>query len=161
MLSEKVYKEKIGFLVDDMYRLELKWSSVSYNKGFCYLKGAYFCGPTIKHASEIQSNNFMLLDFFKQYYIFASNVYIVNFKWGRVNYDNKNNKVNLFNACLEHTTEINKVPKIRNKDYIVINTKGHDEKNHMFNPTYKAMLVNELGEPYNFWNVEGGFLKRG
>ena len=117
MLSEKVYKDKIGFLWDDIYRLELRWKSVFYDKGKCFLKGAYFQGPTLKYAGEIQPNNFMLLDFYRQYYIFASDIYIVNFKWGQVNYDNKNGIINLINAFLEHTTEINKVPKIRNKDY--------------------------------------------
>lgn len=159
MISDKVYLNKIGFLVNDKYRLELKWKKVVYDKGVCYLKGAYFTGPVVKDLMEVRNNDFILLDFFKQYYMYAADIYIVELHWGIVNHELANNKINVSNVYLKHPTELNNVPKLRNKDYILINTEGHEAETHMFYPTYKAVVLNEFGEAYNFWNVDGEFRK--
>lgn len=159
MISEKVYIDKLGFLKDSKYRLDLNWKSVKYDKGICYLKGAYLTGPVLKYLEEVSPNDFILLDFHKQYYIFSSDIYIVHFAWGDLKNDFANNKIHLYNSYLKHTTELNNVPKLRNKDSIMINTKGHDLETHMYYPTYKAMVLNEFGDVYNFWNVEGEFRK--
>jgi hypothetical protein len=159
MISDKVYLDSIGFINDSDYRLELRWNKVVYDKNICRLNGAYFCGPVLNKAEEIQPNDYILLDMYKQYYIFSLSVYIINLSWGNVKHNTINNKVSLSNVVLTHPVEMNKVPKLRNKDYILINTKGHDIETHYNFPTYKAMVLNEFGEAYKFYNVEGSFRK--
>ena len=159
MFTEKKYNEKIGFLLGEKYRLELHWDKVSYRKGTCHIIGSYFSGPALQFAEEIQPNNFILLDMYRQYFIFAATAYLVNLSWGDVKYDPINTRIHLSNVTLKQDTEINKVPKIRNSDYLVINTTGHDAETHMLRPTYDGILVNRDGEAYNFWKVEGSFRK--
>ena len=159
MLSDKEFKKRIGFLVGEKYRLDLKWKSLTYNKGICNFKDAYFSGPALSFAEQIPSNNFILVDLYKQYFIFAKTVYIAKLSWGEVSYAQDNTVAYLKGAKLEHMEEINKVPKLRKSDYMVINTKGHDRETHHLHPTYEATIVNELGDAYNFWNVEGRFRK--
>ena len=158
MLSDKEFNKRIGFLLGEKYRLDLKWNSVIYNENICYFKNATFSGPAIQFAERVEPNNMMLLDFFKQYFMFAKTAYIANFSWGDIKYLD-NNIILLGNAKLEHDSEINKVPKMRNTDYVVINTTNHDAEKHIWHPTYDSVVVNELGEAYNFWNVEGHFRK--
>lgn len=159
MLSEKKYNEKIGFLLGEKYRLELHWSKIKYNKGICSCSGAYFSGPALQFAERIEPNNFLLLDLYKQYFMYTKTVYIVNFSWGGVEYANDGRIIKLSDVFLKHDIELNKVPKLKNKDYIVINTKGHDRATHYLHPTYDGVVVNELGEAYNFWTTDGRFRK--
>ena len=159
MLSDKVFLNKLGFISDDKYRLELRWKKAVYDKNVCKLTGAFFCGPVLSNIEQLRDNDYILLDLYKQYYIFSKSVYIVNFSWGVVKHDLINNKIYLSDAVLTHPVEMNTVPKVRNKDYLLINTKGHDIETHHKYPTYKAMLLNEVGEVYNFWKIEGSFRK--
>ena len=49
----------------DRYRLELHWESVEYEQeGVCKVKGAYFSGPALIEAAEINPNDYLKLDFF-------------------------------------------------------------------------------------------------
>lgn len=159
MMPDKVFLDKLGFITDDKYRLELRWNKAVYDKNVCKLKGAYFCGPVLNDIEELRHNDHILLDLFKQYYIFSASVYIVTFSWGQVKHDIVKNRIDLKDASLTHPVELNKVPKLRNKDYILINTKGHDIETHHSYPTYQSMVLNEFGEVYNFWKVEGSFRK--
>lgn len=159
MLSNKEFYKRIGFIVDDKYRLELRWSGVSYSKGQCIFKDAAFSGPTMKYADKIGPNNSILLDLYKQFFMYAKAAYLATLSWDNVSYLQDGMVAHLSNVRLNHINELNKFPKIRSTDYIVINTKGHDSETHMFNPTYVATVVNSTGEAYNFWNIDGRFRK--
>lgn len=160
MLSDKEFKKRIGFLIGEKYRLDLKWGAVSYkNEVCCELKGAAFSGPALCFADAIAPNNFILLDLYKQYFIFTNTVFLVKLSWGMVEYKKDDSTVFLKDAKLDYTESIKKIPKLKKKDYIVINTKGHDSETHHLYPTYEATVVNELGDAYNFWNIEGQFRK--
>lgn len=159
MISDKEFNKKIGFLLGEKYRLELHWSKIKYNKGLCRCSGAYFSGPALQFAEKIEPNNFLLLDLFKQYFMFSKTVFIVNLSWDEVEYKSDNMIIKLSNVFLKHELELNKVPKLNNKDYIVINTKNHDRSTHHLFPTYEGIVVNEFGEAYNFWNTDGRFRK--
>jgi hypothetical protein len=45
---------------------------------------------------------------------------------------------------------INVVPKLRNNDYIVIDTENHEDEKHQYNMLYSAYLVGKNGALYNF-----------
>jgi len=158
-MDEKKYEERIGFLLGERYRLELHWKRAVYKQeGVCELKGAYFSGPVLQQAEEIGPDNEMLIDFYRQYYIFAENVYVATFSWGEVVY-NKDDTVTLKNAKITHDTELNKVPKFKSSDYLVIDTKNHDVEVHAYFPTYTTIVVNAEGKAYNFWKHHGSYRK--
>lgn len=142
--------EKFSF-GPERYRLELHWSEVVYNKdGVCNLKNAFFSGPVLSDAEKVQDNDFIMLDFYTQYLILVRNVYVGKLSWKEVIYDNK--IIKLSDAKITHDTELNRVPKLKDKDYLIIDTRNHERAVHNINLLYKTYVVNEDGELYNFKN---------
>lgn len=138
------------FLLSERFRLELHWKNAIYERaGVCALTGAYFSGPALSSASKINSNEAINLDFVNQYYILAKKVYVAKFSWGEVLY-NKNGTVSLKDAMLSHDIVLNIVPKFKKKDYIIIDTKGHEVEEHVYNLIYITYLINKDGDLYNF-----------
>ena len=132
----------------DKYKLHLKWEKTEYKDNTCVFHGAYFSGPALAFAEKIESNNNIRLDFFKQYFILVSNVYIGNLSWGEVIY--KDDKVYLLNCTLTHASELHKVPKLGDRDFLIIDCKNHDRETHDFYPTYKTYISNEDTQLYTF-----------
>jgi len=140
--------EKFSF-GPEKYRLELHWAEAIYNKeGICDLTGAYFSGPALADAEKVQDNDYIMLDFYTQYLVLVSNVYVGKLSWKKVTYSNKT--IKLSDARITHDTELNKVPKLKSKDYLLIDTSNHERELHNLNLLYKTYVVNELGELYNF-----------
>lgn len=138
------------FLLSERYKLELHWKEAVYEKeGVCKLKDAYFSGPALRIAQKINGNDNINIDFCRQYLIFTKFVYVAKLSWGNVVY-NKDGTVSLKNAILLHDTELNKVPKFKNTDYIVINTENHEENVHHFNLVYESYVIDENGVLYKF-----------
>ncbi len=138
------------FSFGERYRLELHWKGVLYEQpGLCKLIGAYFTGPVLNEAQRIADNDNILLDFFEQYYLVVSSVYIARLQWGQVVYE-PNGIVSLYDAIITHERELNRAPKLNNNDYLVINTKGHEAETHRFNPVYKTYVVNNDTQLYKF-----------
>jgi hypothetical protein len=138
------------FLLSERYRLELHWSTVEYiNPGQCDLKGAYFSGPALQDAVELNNNDSIMLDFFTQYLVLVNDVYVAKFSWGEVIY-NKDNTISLKNAKITHDTELNRVPKLENRDYLVIDTSDHEAAKHPYHLLYKTYVINPYHELYNF-----------
>ena len=133
---------------DEKYRLNLKWDKTEYRDNTCIFYGAYFSGPVLTLAEKIEANNTMRLDFFKQYFILVSNVYIGNLSWGEVIY--KEDKIYLLDCKLTHASELHKVPKLSDRDYLIIDCKNHDREIHSFYPTYKTYVSNEDTQLYTF-----------
>jgi len=136
------------FLLEDKYKLELKWKKVRYEDGVCYLKSAYFSGPVLKYAEKIEANNSIDLDFYKHYFIIVENVYIGKLSWGKVDYIN--DKVFLSDCRLTHKSEINKVPKLLDNDILVIDCKLHEREIHGFYPNYNTYVLNENTQVYEY-----------
>lgn len=135
-------------LMKSVYRLELHWEKAVYNDdGACRLIGAYFSGPVLSLAQEINSNEYIKLDFFNQYFPTILNVYVAKLLWGEVVY--KNNIVILKEATITDSN-INKVPKLNNDDYIIMDTSDHTLEKHGFNLVYTSMVVNSENVPYKF-----------
>lgn len=140
----------MGFLISEMYRLELHWEKARYIvDGTCELIGARFSGPALSNAEQIAGNNNINLDFYRQYYSIVSNVYIAVLSWGDVKY-NKNGSVDLSTAIVTHDTELNRVPRLKDNDYLVIDTSNHEREVHHLNPNYDTYVVNSDGNLYNF-----------
>jgi len=138
------------FMLSERYRLELHWKKAVYEQeGICKLEGCCFSGPALQMAERINSNDSINLDFYRQYVILVKNVYVAKLSWATVVY-NKDNTVSLKDAKITHDTELNKTPKFKNDDYIVIDTKKHEASTHHLHLVYESFVVNENGELYRF-----------
>jgi len=113
------------------------------------LQNAYFSGPALSDAVQLNSNDYIMLDFYSQYLVFVKNVYVAKFSWGEVVY-NGDKTITLKNAKVTHDTELNKVPKLRNHDYLVIDTSDHVVEKHGFSLLYKTYVIDADDEFYNF-----------
>jgi len=137
-------------LLGEKYRLELHWKKTVYEKeGTCRIEGAYFSGPALKMAEKINSGDSINLDFYKQYIVFVKNVYVAVMGWEEVVY-NSDGTVTLKDAVIIHDTELNRVPKFRDTDYIVIDTQKHEAATHYMHLVYESFVVDENGELYKF-----------
>jgi hypothetical protein len=138
-----------SFSISEMYTLELRWRDVSYEQdNVCKFRDAYFAGPALSNAQEIGGDNHIMMDFNKQYPIFIKNAYIAKFSWGEVVY-NGDGTVTLKDAVMEHD-KLNKVPKLKASDYIVIDTENHEEAVHILHLNYTSYVINENHTMYNF-----------
>jgi len=138
------------FIFSDRFRLELHWKRSVYEQdGVCKLSNACFSGPSLVEADKINDNDSIMLDFFQQYIVLVENVYVAKFLWGEVVY-NKDSTVALKNAFISHDTELNKVPKLLDTDYLIIDTSNHETGVHQFNPLYKTYVVNTDTQLYKF-----------
>lgn len=134
----------------ERFRLEVHWEKAIYEKeGICKLKNAHFYGPALSEAQKINDNDHIMLDFFKQYKIIVKNIYVAKLSWKQVVYE-KDGKVSLKNAMVTHNTELNRVPKLKSTDYLVIDTSEHEVEKHPFNMLYKTYVVNENAQLYGF-----------
>lgn len=137
-------------MISERHRLELHWDKANYEKeGLCKLNNAYFSGPALAMAQKINGNDSINLDFYRQYLVFVNNVYVAKLSWGEVVY-NDDKTVTLKNAIISHDTELNRVPKFKDSDYIAIDTKKHEVETHNFYLVYDCFVVNESGEMYSF-----------
>ena len=112
----------------DKYRLELHWESVSYNRDdVAVLKGAYFSGPVLKDAEELQEEDQLTLDMSEQHRIFApvTDFYHAVLYWKGVVY--KGDKIFLKKARVEGKY-ISSLEKLENQDWVLIDCKEHDTK---------------------------------
>jgi hypothetical protein len=140
----------VKFDLADRYRLELHWKKVIYEQpGMCKLTGAYFTGSALADAEKLKANDHIMLDFFSQYLFLVKGVYVAKFSWGPTIY-NKDGSISLKKAFITHDTELNRVPKLKNTDYLVIDTSNHSTELHPFNFVYKTYVVNEDTNLYKF-----------
>jgi len=136
------------FMISERFRLELHWKKVSYEKeDIANIKGCYLSGPVLKEVKQLNEEDFIKLDFSNQYIIFIKNYYIAKLSWSGVKHTAE--KIFLYNTKLENIN-INIVPKLRNNDYIVIDTKNHEDEKHQYHITYISYLLKADGSLYNF-----------
>ena len=138
------------FNLNDRYRLELHWDSVSYNcPGICEIKNAIFKGPALIEALKLNDNDHIMLDFFSQYILLVKSVYVAKFSWGQVSY-NSDGTISLKDAIISHDAELNRVPKLNDDDFLIIDTSDHEVENHKFSLLYKTYVVNRDTNLYKF-----------
>ena len=138
------------FMLSERFRLELKWKKAIYNRnGICEFKDAYFCGPAVKEISLLNSNDNIILDFYAQYILIVEDIYLAKLSWGEVIF-NIDDTISLKNLTMHHETELNRVPKLSDNDYLVIDVEDHQESSHLFHLVYKTYVVNENTNLYKF-----------
>lgn len=138
------------FSLGERYRLEVRWKEVKYERsGICKLVDAYFSGPVLKEAEKINDNDSIMLDFYNQYVIFVKNVYVGKLSWKAVIYSG-DGTITITDAQITHDTELNRVPQLKDDDYLVIDTSNHEIEVHAFNLLYTTYVVNAAGELYDF-----------
>ncbi len=138
------------FLLSEKFRLELHWEKVLRPKaGEMHLVDAYFSGPALAQADKISDNDTIRLDFCSQLVILVKSVYVGDLKWGEVIY-NKNGTISLKNARVEYDPDIKGIPNLETKDYLVINTAGHENEKHLYNLLYPTYVIDRDSELYNY-----------
>jgi len=129
------------FAISERFRLELHWSKILRSKaGEMHLIDAYFSGPVLKQAEKINSNDHIQIDFCSQFLVLVRSVFVAKFSWGEVSY-HKDNKVYLKNAIITHDPMIEGIPSIDDTDYLVIDTKNHENEKHLHNMFYDVYII--------------------
>lgn len=138
------------FVLSDRYRLELHWESVTYDReGVCKVNGPKFSGPALAEAQKLNDTDHIMLDFFQQYIHLVRSVYVAKLSWQGVEY-NDDGSVNLKNTTIEHASELNRVPRLQDGDFLVIDTSDHTVENHVRNLVYKTYVLSTDKELYKF-----------
>lgn len=138
------------FSLSERYRLELRWKKVLRPKaGVMHLVDAYFCGPALAQADKINDNDTIRLDFCSQLVILVKSVYVGDLRWGEVSY-NKDEVIDLKNARIEYDPNIKGIPNLKDKDYLVIDTSGHENEKHLYNMLYPSYVISKDSELYNY-----------
>jgi hypothetical protein len=128
------------------YRLELHWDSVEYAEDDrAVFKGAYFTGPVLSDAAQINDDDELILDITKQHVILAAmeDFYQAVLKWKGVDY--KDDKVFL-KECWVKGKYVNSLEKLENDDWILIDCREHEEENHPFLLVYWAEIYKKEKE---------------
>lgn len=136
------------FRISEKYRLEVHWNKIIYEEdGIAKLEGCYLSGPAVKEVAQMNESDSIILDFATQYVIFVKYYYVAKLLWSGVN--RSVDKIYLSNVTLSNRY-INSVPQLNNNDYIVIDTKDHEDAKHQMSMNYKSYLIRSDGELYNF-----------
>ena len=136
------------FMLSERFRLELHWNKVTYEQdGIAKLDGAYFSGPVMREVDQINTRDFMKLDFVNQYLVFTKDFYVAVLSWDGVS--RIDNRIYLLKAELKNK-HMDSVPKLKNDDYIVVDTKNHVAEKHQFFLNYPSYLIRSDGEQYKF-----------
>lgn len=133
------------------YRLELYWKDVDYQDDLAILKGAFFTGPVLKHAAEINQEDELTLDLTQQHVIFPpmADYFQAVLRWKGVEY--KEDKILLKQATIRGKY-VNSLEKLSKDDWILIDCKGHDTEDYaprrgkrlapgVYNQNYRHLLV--------------------
>jgi hypothetical protein len=136
------------FRIAEKFRLEIHWEKAIYEKdSIAKLEGCYLSGPAIKEVLQMNENDGIVLDFAIQYVVFVKYYYVAKLVWQGVKHDV--DKIYLSNVTLSNRY-LNSVPKLNDNDYIVIDTKDHENAKHQMNLSYKSYLIKSDGELYDF-----------
>jgi len=136
------------FSVSEKFRLEIHWSrSVYEQEGIAKLLGCHLSGPVIKEVAQMNEEDTMRLDFGNQYSIFVPYFYIATLSWKGIK--RVANKIYLYNVLLTNDN-VNSVPKLSGSDYIIIDTKDHEDYKHQYSLVYPSYLIKFDGEKYDF-----------
>ena len=136
------------FRIADKYRLEIHWrKSIYERKGTAKLVDCYLSGPVIKEVTEMNEEDHIALDFGDQYLVFVDHYYIVNLYWKGLR--RTPDKIYLDNVVFDNKF-VNSMPKLNDEDFILVDTKDHEEEKHQYTLTYPAYLIKKEGDLYNF-----------
>ena len=136
------------FNIAERYKLIIRWSKVvSLDDYTIRLEGCYLEGPVLPQLAALQKKDTIRLDFSNQYIILIRDYYIASLSWD--GYYRQENKILLDNVVLKNK-HIGSVPALSSNDYIVIDTKEHEDEKHNSNLNYKSYLIKGDGALYSF-----------
>jgi hypothetical protein len=136
------------FSISEKFRLEIHWNKSIYDQeGIAKLYGCYLSGPVIKEVAQMNEEDRMKLDFSNQYLVFVPYFYIATLYWKGIR--RVSDKIHLDNVLLTNDN-LNAVPKLNDNDYIVIDTKDHEDEKHQYSLVYPSYLIRFDGEKYDF-----------
>ena len=142
------------YICREKYRLELHWDSIQFKgDGIANLKGAYFSGPALQIAQQIQAPDTITLDLTPQHWILYDSYYFIKLVWTAVEYQDK--RVLLNNAQFSNS-QLKTLHKLEDDDYIVIDTEKHEEKSHPFHLVYESKVLRKDKEPYIYTKKDKG-----
>lgn len=127
----------------DKHRLELRWQRVWYKGEVAILDGAYFCGPVLKDTERLRENDNLTLDMTDQHLIMVPDFYQAKLSWKQVVY--KDNKIFLPGVTIKGKY-VNSLERLTANDWILIDCKNHDDKNHPYHLVYYAKVMKKEGE---------------
>jgi len=132
----------------DKYRLELHWENIEYQKELVVLKGAKFSGPVLSQALKLEAPDFIDLDLTPQMLPVLNTHYIVRLDWAGCKYL-ADGTIDLIGATLSNRL-ITTAHKLKQDDFIAINTAKHEEETHAFNLVYESQVLKEDATPYDY-----------
>ena len=136
------------FNISEKFKLAIHWNKVVYaQEGVAKLEGCYLSGPVIKEVSEMNKKDAIALDFGNQYVVFVPNYYVAKLSWEGVRHTPS--KIYLDNVILQNKF-LNSVPNLNDDDYIIVDTKNHEDDKHQYHLSYPSYLIKFEGEVYNF-----------
>jgi len=137
------------FLLSERFRLELHWDKCTHDKaGEMSFTNAYFSGPVLKQAVELNQSDHITLDFCKQTMVIVNNVYTGTFAWNGIEY--KDSNIFLKAAILVYDEDLKDIPKLNDSDYLVIDTRSHENEKHNYNALYPTYVVSRDSELYDY-----------
>ena len=138
-----------NFLISERFRLELHWKKCIHSKaGEMHFTDAYFSGPVLKQAEKMNDSDHITLDFSGQTMIIVKGVYTGTFVWNGVEYGD--GKIFLKAAVMLYDKDLKNIPKLNDSDYLVIDTRDHENEKHNYNALYTTYVVNKGDELYDY-----------
>jgi len=133
--------------VVEKYKLFFNWRGIKYENKVATFKRAWFAGPVITSALQVQSNDFLDLDFSLQNndasLFLPKNFYVARLFWKDVEY--KGDTVSLKGCTLSH----NVGGTLRNLEdgfKFLIDCKNHEETTHRRFLVYPAWVLKPTDE---------------
>ena len=126
------------------YILRLDWDSIRYiDRSKAEVINARFVGNVLKNAYKLNEKDNISIDITDQFFVASKTFHIFRFEWNGLEYSD-DNRVNFKKSWF--VNDFGNLIKIQDSDYLLIDTKDHDERMHPFNINYKAKLYNKDNE---------------
>ena len=128
----------------EKYRLELHWDTVEYNRDdVAVLKGAYFEGPVLQEAVQLNEEDSLVMDMTNQHMIFMPDYYQATLSWKGVVY--KEGRI-YFKETHIKGKYVNSIETLKDNDWILMDCKEHEMATHVFHLVYWAEVRNSEQE---------------
>jgi hypothetical protein len=128
--------------VIERYKLIFRWAGVSYDGSVATFNKAWFTGPVLKIAQQVQPNDYISLDFtaqnLKSGLFIPDNFYIANLRWKEVKY--AEDAVMLGSCTLSHNRS-GSLKELQDGFEFIIDCFKHDETTHYKFLVYPAWVV--------------------
>lgn len=129
--------------IANKYRLELHWDRIEYDEELALPKGAYFSGPVLKEAAQIQPDDELILDMTNQHLVFIPDYYQATMKWKEVDY--KQDRVFLKDVTIRGK-HVNSIETLKDTDWIIIDCSQHEQEKHPYHLVYFSEVRKGTGE---------------